>query len=280
MRYLKVIFVAVLCAVLWGCIQNDTVIHVRPDGSGFVEETVMVSNSIVESMQALGQAFTTEEKGANKDSKPSDQDPVQEMIKDARKKVHQFGSDVTFVSAAPVKAGEMTGYKAIYAFDDINKLKISQNPGDKVGKPEGGEGSLPKKEDTVLFAFRKGPVSTLTVTMPGDKKAAALDQKDVKEGVNKADSEAGKALGMLFKDMRVRIALKIEGAIVKTNATYRDGTLLTMLDLQFSKILENKAAFEKVSAMKPKTVEEMKDLVKHIEGLKVELNSPVVVEFR
>ena len=49
--------------------------------------------------------------------------------------------------------------------------------------------------------------------------------------------------------MRIRVALNIDGTILETNATYRDKNQITLLDLQFGKILENKAAFEKFSAL-------------------------------
>ena len=36
----------------------------------------------------------------------------------------------------------------------------------------------------------------------------------------------------------------------------------------------------KYSAAEPKTIEEMKELVKDLQGLKIEMNNPVVVEFK
>ncbi len=84
----------------------------------------------------------------------------------------------------------------------------------------------------------------------------------------------------LFKDMGVKVSLEIEGTIIKTNATYRDKTELTLVELHFGKILENKEVFDKVSAAEPKTIEEMKELVKDLQGLKIEMNNPVVVEFK
>jgi hypothetical protein len=37
--------------------------------------------------------------------------------------------------------------------------------------------------------------------------------------------------------------------------------------------------FEKLNATQPKTIAEMKELVKGMEGLKIEMNNPVVVSF-
>ena len=85
---------------------------------------------------------------------------------------------------------------------------------------------------------------------------------------------------MFFKDMGIRIALEIEGTILKTNATYRKKSEITMVELHFGKLIENKDIFEKIVAAQPKTVEEAKELVKGIEGLKIEMANPLVVEFK
>jgi hypothetical protein len=279
MPIFRFFFVALLCIGLWGCVENDTVVHVKPDGSGIIEETVMMSDSIMESMQAFSQGLGGMAAGNDK-AKPGDNDPVKEMIKQAPSRAGRFGPDVKFVSVAPAKREEMSGYKAIYEFKDINKLMVSQNPEDKMGKT--GDEKSEKKEEMIRFTLVRGPQSTLTVTMPQERKSgkAEADPKDAEAQKRKMDPEAMKQANALFKGMRIRVALKIDGNILETNATYRDKTQLTLLDMQFSKILENKAAFEKFSAVQPKSVEEMKELVKNIEGLKVEMNNPVVVKFK
>jgi hypothetical protein len=281
MRYLRAFFVAMLCALLWGCIENDTVIHVKPDGSGLVEETFMMSNTLVESLRVFSQGLGGDDKDEKMGGAPAAKDPVQEMMKDAESRVSHYGPDAKFVSVTPSKTEEMTGYKAAYAFNDINKLRINQNPENKVGKPEEGKDGSAKKEEIIRFSFVKGPVSSLTVTMPADKPVGTPETGKEAEGkAKKPDPEAEKAVSELFKGMRIMIALKIDGTIVRTNASYRDKTLLTLFDIQFSKIIENKAVFEKLTASQPKTIEAMKALVKQIDGLKVETNSPVVVEFK
>jgi hypothetical protein len=84
----------------------------------------------------------------------------------------------------------------------------------------------------------------------------------------------------MFKDMSIRVAVEVVGNIVTTNATYREKSRITLLDMQFGKIFENAAIFEKVNAAQPKTVSEMKEFLKDIKGLKIEMNNPVVVQFK
>ncbi len=54
MRYFKFLCAVLSSVFLFGCFQTDTVIHLKPDGSGFIEETFMLSNSVLDSVQNLG----------------------------------------------------------------------------------------------------------------------------------------------------------------------------------------------------------------------------------
>ena len=281
MRLYRLLFVAVICAFLWGCIENDTVVQVRPDGSGTIEETVMISDSVMQSMQAFSQGLGGAISGGKDKAKSGEYDPVREMMKQAPSQARQFGPDVKFVSADPVKKDDMSGYKAIYEFKDINKLMVNQNPGDKMDKS--GNGKSDKKEEMIRFTFVKGPQSTLTVTLPDETGAGknGKDKTDTDAAKDKTDDpEAASQAAALFKGMRIRVALRIDGTILETNATYQDKTTLTLLDLQFGKMLENKGILQMMTSMRPDSVAEMKALVKNIDGLKMELNNPVVVKFK
>ena len=84
----------------------------------------------------------------------------------------------------------------------------------------------------------------------------------------------------LFQDMKLRISLQFEGTIVNTNATFRDGSTVTLMEMDFGKIINNAKLFNQLAAAKPQSIEETKALVKSIEGLKIETNNPVTVEFK
>jgi len=280
MRYITIFCAIMACVFLAGCIQSDTVIEVKKDGSGFIVETVKLSNMLLDSLKNMSKNMAEGDADAEDKPKAEPEDPMQSMMKDAAGRVKQYGPDVKFVSAVPVKGETMSGYKATYAFRDINTLRINQNPENKTGKPAAGQPA--KKEEIITFRLVKGPVSVLTVTMPKDgteKQQANEVKKAEKKEKTEADLAAEEMVRMMFKDMIVKVALVMEGAIVKTNATYREGSRLTLVDMDFGKILENKDAFEKLNAAQPKTIEEMKEIVKGIKGLKIEMNNPVVVEF-
>ncbi|MBI5602031.1 MAG: hypothetical protein HY879_01605 [Deltaproteobacteria bacterium] len=241
----------------------------------------MLSNSLLESFQDLSKEFAAADKNNKNETKAEKEDPIQGMIKDARAKENQYGPEVKFVSAVPLKTETMGGFKAIYAFKDINTLRIDQNPGNKAGKLGEDKKISAKKEEVILFKFVKGPVSTLTVTMPkfkGEKEAQVPKGEVQKE--SQPDPKAAEMMKMFLKDMGLRIALEIDGTILKTNATYRKNSELTIVELHFGKFIENKEIFDKVNAAQPQTIEEVKELVKGIEGLKIEMTNPIVVEFK
>lgn len=283
MSYFRFLCLVLGSVFLFGCFQTETVIRLKPDGSGVIEETVLLSNDLLESFQELAKGFEGDEADkTKKEAEKEKQDPIQGMIRDARSKENQYGPEVKFLSAIPLKTETMGGYKATYAFKDINNLKVNQNPGKKIEKSGGGE-DIPAREENILFKFKKGPVSTLTVTMAKEKnkeeKKNQVSKKEVPEG-GEADPRAMEQMKMFLKDMGIRIALEIKGTILKTNATYRKKNEITLVELHFGKLIENKDIFEKIVAAQPKTIEEAKELVKGIEGLKIEMSNPLVVEFK
>lgn len=280
MPYFRFLCALIVSLFLFGCFQTDTVIRLKADGSGVIEETFMLSSDLLASFQELSKGFVDDDQNIKNEAAKEKQDPIQEMIKEARSREDKYGPGVKFVSAVPLKTETMGGYKAIYAFKDINTLKVNQNPAKKSEKSAGGE-EIPAKEENISFRFIKGPVSTLTVTMPKDdeKKKPPVEKKEASDK-SLTDPQAVEQMKLLLKDMGFRIALEIEGTIIKTNATYQKKSEITIVDLQFGKLIGDQKNLEKIMAAQPKTVEEAKELAKGIEGLKIEMTNPLVVEFK
>jgi len=302
MKRLKMTVLAALFAgMLSGCIQNDTVIQVHPDGSGFIRETVLYTNTMLDFMVSMAQMDGSGDRDDHapnqepkehqgvppKQFKKTRDDIIRDMAKDADKQVRQFGGAVTFVESKPVKTETAGGYMALYAFRDINLIRVNQNPGDKVEGEKGEKNGGVKKEETLSFKFEKGSPSRLTILSPeptgftGEKPAAKEKTKGVGDGPGKLpEKENLDAIRAMFQDMKLRISLSIVGTITQTNATYLDGTTLTLMEIDFGKIVHDYDLLKKINEAKPKSVEETKMLLKGIPGFKLELNYPVVVEFK
>ena len=84
----------------------------------------------------------------------------------------------------------------------------------------------------------------------------------------------------LFHDMKLLISLQFEGTILKTKATYRNGSTVTLIEMDFDKIINNAALFKQLLAVNPQSIGETKASFKSVEGLKFETNNPVTVEFK
>ncbi len=299
-RFFYAALSVLMVAFLSGCIQDSIVIHIKPDGSGTIEETALFSNSVLDIMDsfAVGMADAGKQKGDqdNKDAARGDSEKelkkmraeiIAKMVKDAEKRAESFGAAVKFVSAKPAKTDTASGYTAVYAFQDINQVKVNQNPGDKVeGQKAGKSDSLPK-EEFLLFKFIKGSPARLIVTLPAQKdtageKQAAPDSAEAGEGKPdmQPDARAQEMMKNIFQDLKLKIALQFEGAIVNTNATFREGSTVTLIEMDFARIIGNPALFKQLSAANPQSIEEMKALFKSVEGLKFETNNPVTIEFK
>jgi hypothetical protein len=299
-RYVIAILLLMVVGTLSGCIQNDTVIHVNPDGSGTIQETVLYSNTMLDFMVSMAKMEESADKDERSTEKSSAEnkdrnrreigktrdDVINELGNDADKQVKQFGGAVTFVSSKPVKTETAGGYTAIYAFKDINLVRVNQNPGGKVDAQKSEKGESSRKEETISFTFVKGSPSLLVVSAPelkgfdGDKagtdnKSKAADDQQAKP----PEKEHLEMMKAMFQDMKLRMALNIGGNIVRTNATYRDGSTLTLMEIDFGKVVSDYDLLKKMSKAKPQSIEETKALLKGIAGFKMELNYPVTVEF-
>jgi tetratricopeptide (TPR) repeat protein len=83
----------------------------------------------------------------------------------------------------------------------------------------------------------------------------------------------------MFKDMKVNIALEVEGNITSTNATHREGSKITLMEVDFGKLLENEEALKKINQLEPRNADEARKLLKDVPGIKVEFNPQLRVEF-
>jgi hypothetical protein len=78
---------------------------------------------------------------------------------------------------------------------------------------------------------------------------------------------------MMRKGLYVDVTLNVNGRIVKTNAPYVDGSRVTLMQIDFDKLLADDAALMKLSSAK-----DIKSLA-GVPGLKVVAEPKVTVEF-
>jgi hypothetical protein len=256
------VFLTLGAAVLLsGCLQSQTTIKVGRNGSGEVERTFVMKHEIVEMLAGMS------------GTAPADFDLYEDGELEAE--AASMGSDVTLRSVENINDSFGRGYRAIFAFDDINNLRVNQNPGDAVPSGDPGESS----EELVTFALTRGNPARLVVMMPQAEEDEA-DDLDTMDDEGAPTSEELEGMTEFYRDMRIGFDIEVEGSIVDTNATHRSGNTITLMDIDFNQILADPEATRRLIENQVDSLVEVQDLVKNTEGISVEFKEEVSVRFR
>ena len=259
--------VAVVAAALTaGCISSDTLVKLNADGSGTIEDRMMMSTSALNMLQSMG---GEEGKKANPFS-----------VEELKKKADQMGEGVRFVSAEPIEANGMKGSKVVYAFDDINAIKVKSS-GDMPGQKAGAS----KKGDDFGFKFsRTMGVPTLTITMPEQKKPETPEGETPPEPPKPQEMppEAMNMMKMMMKGLHIDVSIEVNGKITKTNATYHTGNQVTLIDMNFDELMNDPAALQAMQNQMGPGADPaaMKKALEKIKGVKIETEKVVTIQWR
>lgn len=277
-RLWAMILLGLATALLAGCFQVERTVRLNPDGSGTVEEIVLVGKTLTGMFDAMdaGNAGDSTEKA------PAKKSFVDQQQESARDKVAKMGEGVSLVSVTPVTQGEFEGFKAVYAFKDINKLQL---PADATPADQGaGSGKA------ITYQLTGGDKKTLVVRNPPTPKApTAPDQPETQQvaatspqGDQPADQQGLELLKQMFNGMKITERIVIEkGTVLETNALYRTGSEITMVDVDFGKLLStNPAELAKLQAVPPNDKEKLLQAMGTIQGFKVDVNEELRVVFK
>src|SRR5688500_3082576 len=145
MRSIKYLAVLSAAVTLTACLDSTTIVKVKPDGSGTVEQTTLVNAAALKGMMQGGQG------------KPSDGPVINR--EELERTATRMGKGVKLVSAEPFKgANGFEGTKAIFAFEDINLIQISQDPNlnpSMSGGTSGRNTTEPTTDDPVKFKLTR-----------------------------------------------------------------------------------------------------------------------------
>ena len=288
--------------LLSGCFQVETVVSVKPDGSGTVTESVMMPKSMLEQMKQMTEGFAKGLGEAAKAADPNAKVPADATAsaskgfdlmdeKKLKEQASKMGSGVTFVSAKKVTNDKGEGYVATYAFTDINQLRIDQSPSDNMpdagpmGGPGGSGGDEAKREEKsepITFQFKKGKVAELIVKNPSPQTdpAAKSSEKKPEDSAPGGEEMAMMVMQQMFKDMRMSLKLEIADGIAETNASHVEGNVVTLIDMPFGKLLADPANMKKLEAMKDASPADAAAAFKDIAGLKIETKEEVTVKVK
>jgi len=274
MRILRhgVLLAAALLAT--GCLQSTTVINLKADGSGTVEQTTIMSAAALAQLKQFAGSFGGKDAGAI--------NPFSE--KEEREKVAKMGDGVTFVSSEPVKTEAGEGRRTVYAFTDINKLALNEQPNapgnmpmDMAGAPGAGR---PQDLDFSL-THEAGGNALLHIRFP-EPKVGADAKLPPSEGTEGAAPEMPSAqqlamVKQMLGGLKISIAVKPVGTLVRTNSPFVSDGTVTLFEMDFDQLLDNPAAMAKLQQLK--SLEDAKAAFKDVKGLKVNPSRDLEIEF-
>ena len=256
---------------LTGCIDVQYKMNLKLDGSGTIVETVYMNSAMVQMI-----------KGFMAMSGDSTEQEEFSLLDEAelRNEAVELGEGVKYVSGEELKDNGREGYRAIYEFEDVNKIKMDQDISDKAPSMGGENEETP--EDDITFKFTKGNPATLIIYMPEEDEETQVeeeDEVDVEFDEDQEDNEWTEEMKTMMKDFRISIQIEVDGDIVETNATYVDGSIITIMEMSFNELLKDPEQFKKLKNLDDASYEETKELLEDIPGIKFETNEKVKVVF-
>ncbi|MDX9758657.1 MAG: hypothetical protein RBU27_05810 [Bacteroidota bacterium] len=290
--FVPVILFAALA--LGGCIETQLLVKIRTDGSGTIHETIRMKKDVGAMFQAMvmGMKEGLEEAGMEveeSDAAASSDDALSgsllEMFNDEEIRAHaeKMGVGVRYVSHEMIDTDEHAGYQAVYAFDDINAVSVSQDPGANLPEFPGNEGEGDTQDDLVAFSFTPGSPARLVIRPPQDDEDDAAQDEAEPESDMTAEEESAEGMEQMkefFRDMRLRVEIAVDGSIQKTNASFVDGSTVTLMDIDFNALLDNPELFKQMQHADQMGPSAVMDMMKKIPGLKVETEKEITVTFR
>lgn len=243
-----------------GCLRSTTTIDLRADGSGTIlQETAMSAQAL-----AMLKSFASQSNSGG--APPSD------IFGEEQAKKAAGSMGVTFVSGEPFKTADFEGYRARYSFDDISKIRVSMDQ--TMSAPQ----TTSSKPPPFGFGFDKGAASsTLTIQMPDQpptRQLPGLGTGAATTDVEKA--QAAQAMAMMktmMKGLFVDVSMNVAGRIIKTNAPRVDGSRVTLMQIDFDKMLADEAALQKLQG-----ASDLKALAS-VPGLTIASDPKVTIEF-
>ena len=268
-RSIVLVILAVSVFLISGCLQVETTIRIRKDGSGTVEQKFLMQSDIMQFLIGIAPE-TAESEG---EAEGLDFGFITE--EDLRSSSESMGEGVTLVRVEAVEEDGFEGYFAVYAFRDINTLRVNQNPGETLPSDPQDGGATP--EEYIGFSYRNG---VLEIDFPDFEADGGEDGGDGDSPDEEMDESSIEMFREVYATMKLGMYLVFEDGIAKTDATYRDGDTITLMELDFAKVVEDESVFLELVGSNPETVQEMKSLVERVPGIKIETAEKVRVTLR
>ncbi len=266
MRTPRVLWLPVVAVLSGGCFQATTILNVNADGSGTIHNRLLVTDAAIDRLRGF-----TIMSGGNADAV----DPLSEQ--QARALASAIGPGVTYVSSTPIKTETAQGRDATYAFTDITKLRISEQPPVPGGVSVRAQG-VNTASDPITFAMTRQPDQTasLRIMIPHPN-VLPIGLGTPPGGAPAGNPDQVAMLQQLLAGARLTVAVEPNGHVVRSSSPYVDGDRVTLIDVDMDQVLKDPSVLAKLRAAT--TVDEAKAIVAGVPGLKLNLDPEITIDF-
>ena len=250
---------ALICSA---CFQFSTVLTLKADGSGTIDQRILFTQAAVAQLRQLAALG-----GGGQDF-----DPVSEQ--QARDAATTIGPGVTYVSSTAVNTSEGVGRDIKYAFSDINRLHLDQAPPAPGGMPIAPPSA--DSSDRVAFKLTRQADghALLTIAVP---QLPALGGDNASPSSNAPSADQMAMLKPMLAGARLTMAIEPAGRLVRTSSPYVTGQRVTLADVNIDSLLNDDTLIQRLQAAH--TPEESQTILKEVPGLKVILDPEITIEF-
>jgi hypothetical protein len=240
-----------------GCFQFSSVLTVKGDGTGTIQQRLLLTSAGLAQLQAFG---LMGRRGNNFD-------PVSE--EQVRAAAGGLGEGVTYVSSTPIDTSEGRGRDIVYAFTDINQLRLAEAPPGAGGVNIRGQGLTDGQQISFNLTRPPGGNAVLRINIP----------RPSMPGSGGGEFSSGQIA--MFKQMvagaRLAIVVNPVGTLVRASSPYVDGQRVTLIDLNVDELLRDDTLLSRLQAAK--TQDEAKQILAGVPGVKVNLDPEITIEF-
>ncbi|MBP7275420.1 MAG: hypothetical protein KBA51_04370 [Kiritimatiellae bacterium] len=273
MKIRAALIAGVSAAVLAGCVDMQSTVRLKPNGSGTLTMEQYFSpqmTSMMGSMAGMAEAMggTTGETNA-----PAAQpDPLAMFSDTIEQQIKSLGSSVKLEKKeSATNAAGWKGFKLICSFEDINKVNL-HNVGASDASGEGEE----SEEKPMSITFTPGKPAKLVIIEP-ETPAVAAEPEAAPEGM---DPQAMmQMMAPMMAGMRMRMVIEVDGKIVKTNAKYVEGNRVTLADVSMDKVMANAEGGKLIASAQNDPAAMTKLAALNIEGVKINTEKTLEIEF-
>lgn len=264
-RFIAYIGAVAASLLLSACFEMSSVVTVNKDGSGIIEESVLLGAQLKAMMGAGG--------AEGGEGGPNLKDLVPDKAK-AEERAKKLGEGVTVKSHEAIKMPDgREGVKVTYAVADLSKLKYQP-------LNEGKDGGSSEDKKPITFSVSGG---TVTVNLPADKPKENTDGAE-KPKVPAEQMQAQMAMMKpMFAGMRMAVKIKAASGIASSDATNVSGDTVTIMDIQFDKLMEKPEAFAKFAETmddKSMTPAQAAEKFKGVDGIKIEGKEKITITLK